>query len=78
MRESGDMIRHRDMDSIFIQMGLSMKDNGFRICRMGMVLKNGQMDQYFRESIRMGRRMVWVSMFGQMARNMMGSGRKMR
>lgn len=44
MMGSGKTIRLMDMESIRSLMGLNMTENGLKINKMVMVLKNGQMD----------------------------------
>lgn len=46
---SGLMIKHRERVFTFIKMALLILGNGSMISNMGMVMKNGQMEQSMRE-----------------------------
>lgn len=54
MMESGLKIKHKDTESIFMQMALSIKGHGKMISKTAKEKRNGQMVHLTRVSIKMG------------------------
>ena len=58
MRVNGFKTRLTAMEYIFIRMKLGMRVNGLKICNMGLVKRNGQMDRCSKANIGKEKRMA--------------------
>ena len=54
MKENGRMIRLMDMESIQLTRGQCIGDNGKKTSSMERDMKNGRMEKFIKENIRMG------------------------
>lgn len=78
MRVSGLMIKRRVMEFTFMQMELSIRDNGKTICRTDGELKSGQTEAGLRAIIEQVASMVKAATFGQTEVDTLATGLKTR
>ena len=76
MKVNLKMTKLVDMEFTIIKLGLGIKGNGKMISKKGMVVKNGKMVHFTKDTLKKAKRMAKESINGQMEAAILVTGKK--